>query len=196
MFSSRVVLLGLLATLCAACAAGNGDSSLSAPQRTQTSSPTSPSRDAVPSYLQTYSAEQRTAYAAAVASEAAFDRRNARILAAGKTTKAASAFYHRYSIDWASDWSSLAELANNNATVTGRTKIRWTRPIAIHLPGNGTSVVVLRRCLDQSNLVVTQNGHQLAQPQLKRPRAYKLRLVRRQGEDWWRSGISANGSPC
>jgi hypothetical protein len=146
--------------------------------------------------LNGYNAKQRNAYGAALAAQAAFDRRNARILAAGRTTKAASVFYHRYSIDWVSDWSSLAQLANNHVTVTGRSKVRWARPISIRLPGSGAAVVVLRRCVDQSQMVVTQNGTQLPQPGLKRPRIYKVRLEHRQGEGWWRSGVSQKGSPC
>jgi hypothetical protein len=155
-----------------------------------------PSKDPVPSYLQPYSAKQREAYSSALRAQEAFDRRNARILTAGQTTKAASDFYHRYSTDWTSDWSSLAELANNDASITGRIKVRWARPVSIRLRMHGTSVVVLRRCEDQSNVVVTQHGTVLPQPQLKHPRMYQMRIEQRQGEDWWRSGTAREGRPC
>jgi hypothetical protein len=197
MFFSRVVLATFIAALCAGCGTGHDDSTLPSPSTGASTSPTqTPSRDTVPAYLKAYSVKQRKAYGAALSAQDAFDRRNARILAAGKTTKAASVFYHRYSIDWVSDWSSLAQLANNHVTVTGQTKVRWARPISIRLPGSGTSVVVLRRCVDQSHVVVSQNGSQLPQPELKRPRIYRVRLEQRNGEEWWRSGVAKKGSPC
>ena len=139
---SRAFAATLLAVLCAGCGGSHGDSTLPPPPTTASTSPTqTPSHDAVPAYLKGYHAKQRKAYDAALTAQAAFDRRNARILAAGQTTKAASAFYHRYSIDWVGDWQSLGQLANNHVTVTGRTKVRWARLIAIRLPGSGRRAI-------------------------------------------------------
>ena len=57
-------------------------------------------------------------------------------------------------------------------------------------------VIVLRRCLDESGRVVTQDGKKLDQPQFKKPHIYTVRLEKRAGEDWWRSGIAEQGKPC
>ena len=55
---------------------------------------------------------------------------------------------------------------------------------------------MLRRCLDESGRVVTQNGKKLNQPQFKKPHIYTVRLEKHPGEDWWRSGIAEQGQTC
>ena len=56
--------------------------------------------------------------------------------------------------------------------------------------------MVLRRCLDQSGWVVTQNGKKLDQPQFKDPHVYTVRLEKRDREDRWRAGIAEQGATC
>ena len=72
----------------------------------------------------------------------------------------------------------------------------WTKPRSIKLGGPKGDVIVLRRCLDESGRVVTQDGKKLDQPQFKKPHIYTVRLEKHPGEDWWRSGIAEQGQTC
>ena len=150
----------------------------------------------MPPYLASYTSGEQRAYADALKAHSAFVERDRQFAAAGKTTKRAAAFYRQNSIDWVSDWASLAQLANNHVIVTGRTTVKWVRPVSIELDGNGADVVVLRRCVDSSGLVVTQNGERLEQPNLKVPHVFRVRLEKRAAETWWRVGTAKPGAPC
>lgn len=197
MSTVRIVLAtAIVATSCASCADRTGaatSGNSATPAASIAASPT----QAVPPYLASYTAEERAAYSDALAAEDAFDTSNARFLAKGKTLKAASDFYHRYSIDWVQDWTNLAELANNHVTVTGKASVVWVRPLQIDLATkSGLSVVVLRRCVDSSKVAVTQNGHPVAQPHLDKRHVLRVRMEKRTGEAWWRSGIAERGAAC
>ena len=194
MLRSRIVA-ALLLLPCAACSQ-DGASPAPRPTTSATSSaPTAPT-SSVPPDLADYSEQERAAYTSAVTEYDAFIRRNDHFYAVGQTTVAAKRFYQRYAVDWSTAWGNLAQIANNNVTVTGSTNTVWTRPKSIELGGSKAQVVVLRRCLDESRRVVTQNGKKLDQPQFKEPHVYTVRLEKRSGEDWWRSGIAKQGETC
>jgi hypothetical protein len=150
----------------------------------------------VPPELAGYSGQERAAYERAVTEYDAFTLSNDEFYAVGETTVAAKRFYQKYAVDWSTAWGNLAEVANNNVTVTGTTKTVWTKPKSIELGGRKGDVVVLRRCLDESGRVVKQNGQKVNQPQFKDPHVYTVRLEKRRGEDRWRSGIAEQGSTC
>lgn len=124
----------------------------------------------------------------------AVTQRNDGFCAAGETTAAAKRFYQRYAADWSTAWGNLAQIANYDVTVTGSTRTVWTKPKSIEVGGPEGDVVVLRRCLDESGRVVKQNGQRVNQPQFTDPHVYTVRLEKRRGEDWWRSGIAEQGS--
>lgn len=195
MLPSRVALASFLVVACAACSQ-NGASPTPSPSSSPTTSAPSAPTSSVPPELSGYSEKERAAYQKAVAAYDAFTKRNDRFYAAGQTTVAAKRFYQRYAVDWSTAWGNLAQVANNNVTVTGSTKTVWTKPRSIELSGPGGDVIVLRRCLDESGRVVTQNGKKLDQPQFKEPHVYTIRLEKRSGEDWWRSGIAEQGQTC
>jgi hypothetical protein len=156
---------------CVACSGNDGEAKSTEPPKPPPSvpSPRAPASAAVPRYLAPYTADEREAYGDAVVADERFGRRNSRFLSEGQTTKQASDFYRKYSTDWVSAWSNLGRLADNRVTVTGRATVKWVRPSSIDLGEDGGAVVVLRRCLNESGLVVTQNGEPVAQPQLTRP---------------------------
>lgn len=183
---SAVRMFLVVAILVASCASCSGKATSGNSPGPSTSSSTS-ATPSVPPYLASYTADERQAYADAVAAYATYVERNNRLLAKGKTTVGASDFYHRYSTDWATAWANLAQLANNHVTVRGHTTVTWVRPISVKLKGQGATVE-LRRCLDESALVVTQSGEPLAQPNLQKPHVYRVRLELRSAETWWRSG--------
>lgn len=195
MLRPRLVLATFLVVACAACSDGGASPSPSTDPSSTTSAPTAPT-SSVPPDLAGYSAQERAAYETAVTEYDAFTRRSDHFYASGQTTVAAKRFYQKYAVDWSTAWGNLAQVANNNVTVTGSTKTVWTKPKSIELGGPKGGVVVLRRCLDESGRVVKQNGKKVNQPQFKDPHVYTVRLEKRGGEDRWRSGIAEQGSTC
>jgi len=190
---SRVVLATVVVVACASCSEDGGTSTPTEPPATPSAS-TAPT-GSVPPELAGYSKTERTAFEQAVTEYDAFTRRNDRFYAAGRTTVAAKRFYQRYAVDWSTAWGDLAQVANSGITVTGSTRTVWTKPEAIEL-GAKNDVIRIRRCLDESGRVVTQGGETVDQPQLNDPHVYSVRLEKRPGEAWWRSGIAEQGQPC
>lgn len=196
MSTVRILLAtAIVVAACASCADGTGAATPSNSAKPSASVSALPTQ-AVPPYLASYSPEERAAYAAALMAHAAFVEQDRKFAAAGKTTQRAASFYRRNSIDWVSDWASLAQLANNHVIVRGRTIVKWVRPVTVQVDGAGADVVVLRRCVDSSGLAVTQNGKPLAQPNLKQPHVFRVRLEKRAAETWWRVGTAKQGAPC
>src|SRR6476660_7543168 len=105
----------LLCLACASCSADSGGSAAEHPSTTATPSPSSPTPTVSPE-LAAYTADERAAYQAAVRAYSVFTKRNSEFLAKGQTTRLASDYYHRYSIDWVKAWANLARLANNDVT--------------------------------------------------------------------------------
>jgi hypothetical protein len=195
MLRSRAVLATFLVAACAACSDGGASPASTVDPLTTTRAPTAPT-SSVPPDLAGYSERERAAYAAAVSEYDSFTKRNDHFYSVGQTTLAAKRFYQRYAVDWSTAWGNLAQIANNNVTVTGSTKTIWTKPKSIDVGAPKVDVVVLRRCLDESDRTVTQNGKKLNQPQLKHPHIYTVRLEKHRGEQWWRAGIARQGPTC
>lgn len=195
MLRSRVLLATFLVVSCAACSQDGASSTPSASPDPTVSGPSAPTTSITPE-LAGYDEDERAAYEDAVRDYDAFTKRNDAFYVAGETTIKAKDFYQRYAIDWSTAWGNLAQAANNNVTVTGSTKTVWTKPRSVELGARDGDIVVVRRCLDQSGWVVRQNGKKVAQPQLKDPHVYVVRLEKRSGETWWRSGIAAQEQTC
>jgi hypothetical protein len=195
MLRSRLVLATFLVVTCAACSQNEASPAPSPSPDPTTSAPSAPTFS-IPPELAGYDAKERAAYETAVTEYDAFAKRNDKFYAAGQTTSAAKRFYQRYAVDWSTSWGNLAQVANNNVTVSGSTNSVWTKPRSVKLGGPKGDVIVLRRCLDESGRVVTQDGKKLNQPQFKRPHIYTVRLEKHPGEDWWRSGIAEQGETC
>jgi hypothetical protein len=189
------VLVTFLAVTCAACNQ-NEASPAPSPSPDPTTPAPSATRSSVPPELVGYNEKERATYEAAVDEYDAFTKRNDKFYTAGLTTGAAKKFYQRYAVDWSTAWGNLAQVADSNVTVSGSTETVWTGPRSVQLGGPRGDVIVLRRCLDESGRVVTQNGKKLDQPQFKKPHIYTVRLEKRPGEDWWRSGIAEQGQTC
>jgi hypothetical protein len=195
MLRSRLMLATFLVAACAACSDGAASTAPTESPSSTTSAPTDPTSP-VPPELVGYTEQERVAYESAVTEYDAFTTRSDRFYAAGQTTVAAKSFFQRYSIDWSTAWGDLAVIANNNITITGSTNTVWTKPKSIELGRAMSDVVVLRRCFDESGRVVSQNGKKVDQPQFKHPHVYTVRLEKRRGENWWRSGTVEQGETC
>lgn len=146
--------------------------------------------------LEGYSEEEAAAYEAAVSAYDRFAKRSDKFYEEGATTNAAKEFFQRFSIDWSRAWGDLAQIANSGVTVAGSTKTVSTKPESIELDTTAGDVVVLRRCLDESGRVVTQDGEEIDQPQLQQPHIYTVRLERRPSEGRWRSGVAEQEGTC
>jgi hypothetical protein len=190
-----LLVVTFLVLACASCSGSGHGRSGGPPTSASVSTPSSPTPN-VPADLATYSVDERAAYRDAVQAYAAFTKRNSQFLAKGQTTRAASDFYHHYATHWVEAWANLAELANNDVTVSGPTRVVWVHPKRIDLDPSGSAVVVVRRCLDESRLKVTQGGDLVDQPQLKEPHVYQVRLAKKAGEAHWRSGSVKQGAKC
>jgi hypothetical protein len=150
----------------------------------------------VPPDLAAYSFDERAAYVASVAALRRFSTVNDRFSAQGKLTKQQARFYRRYSIDWVGNWASQAQLVDNKITVTGEVREVWIRPVDIDLTAGRSQTVVLRRCLDQTQVRVFADRRPVPQPQLRVPHVYRLSMVKRPTEDWWRTGLPKQGDRC
>ena len=195
MLRTRTVLASFVVLTCAACTGGDatpGPPATPSPSTSVASTPAS----TVPPELAGYSEDERVAYNEALAAYADYLAESDKIYAKGETTVAAKRFYQRYAIDWSTAWGNLAVVANNDVTITGEARELWTRPVSIGLTLKAGDVVVIRRCVDESQRVVRQNGKRMAQPQFKEPHVYTVRLEERPGEDWWRAGTAKRGRPC
>jgi hypothetical protein len=194
---SRLVLATFVMVTCAACSHNKAASPAPSPSPDpSTSAPSAPTSSISPE-LAGYNEIQRAAYKTAVNQYDAFTKRNDKFYAVGQTTGAAKKFYQRFAVDWSTAWGNLGQVANNKVTVSGATKTVWTKPRLIEVGGSSKGdVIVLRRCLDESGRVVTQNGKKLDQPQLENPHIYAVRLEKHPGENWWRSGIAEQGQTC
>jgi hypothetical protein len=198
----RVMLVATLLVLaCASCsrsddppAAGPRSPSTDAGRSSPSPSPTKAS--AVPAYLRRFDADERQAYRQAKAADAAFERHNDRFITAHHLTNTANAYYHKYSVNWVDDWSNLAALVNNDVRVRGRASVLWTRPDEVNLAAKRGKVVTLSSCLDEHNIQVRQHGRRLKQPQLLTPHVYRVEMLMRTGETWWRTGDSKQVNTC
>lgn len=194
MLRTRIVLASFLVLTCAACTGGDATSAPPASPSSGTFVASTPS--SVPRELAGYSEDERLAYDEALAAYADYLAESDKIYARGETTVAAKRFYQRYAIDWSTAWGNLAVVTNNGVTITGEALALWTRPVSIGLTPDAGDVVVIRRCVDESQRVVRQNGKRMAQPQFKEPHVYTVRLEERPNEDWWRAGTAKLGRPC
>lgn len=198
MLRSRLVAT-LLVLTCAACSQNEASPTATpspSPTQSTPSSSSPPPTSTVAPELAGYSAKEQAAYDAAVSEYDTFITRNDAFYAAGKTTTDAKTFFQKFSIDWATAWGNLAQVANNGVKVRGDATAVWTKPQSIDLKDNRGGVIVLRRCLDESGRIVAQNGTRLDQPQFKDPHVYRIGLEKRAGEGWWRSGIAEQGKTC
>jgi hypothetical protein len=195
MLRPRIWLASFLLLTCAACSGGavtTEPSNSPSPTTSASSTPTA----TVPPELASYSEEERLAYDEAVDAYAAYLAETDKIYAKGETTVAAKRFYQRHAIDWSTAWGNLAVVANNGVTVKGETRLVWLRPKVIRLATDAGDVVVIRRCVDESQRVVRQNSKRMAQPQFEKPHVYTVRLERRPAESWWRAGTARLGRTC
>lgn len=193
MLRLRCAIATLLVVSCAAC---SEDKAAPEPRQSAPTSKPTASETSTPPELVGYTEAERSAYSSAVSEYDRFTRRSDSFYAAGETTLRAKRFYQEYAADWSTAWGNLARVANSGVKVRGKTAAVWTKPRSITLGSADGDVVVLRRCLDESGRVVTQNGRELAQPQLEDPHVYTVRLEKRTGEDRWRSGVAQQGATC
>jgi hypothetical protein len=150
----------------------------------------------VSSDLATYSPDERAAFTVAIAALHRFVTTSDQFLGQGKLTKRQAAFYRRNSINWVDDWANLSQFVHKQVTYKGTPKEVWLRPVSIELTSKDGQVVEVKRCLDQSNLRVFAAGKRVPQPQLKVPHVYRISIIKKPSETWWRTGLPKQGATC
>jgi hypothetical protein len=195
MLRSRLVLATFLVVACAACGSKAADPAPTATSLATTSAPSVPTSSGA-TELAGYTEAERRAYDEAVRAYTAFMAENDRLLAEGTAGAEAVTFFQHNSTNWSQAWDGQKKFADLGVRVTGPTRVLRTQPVRIDIGPNARRVVVLKRCLDESARVVTQNGKTQPQPQFATPHAYTVRLVTKSGETWWRAGIAKRGHTC
>lgn len=190
-----LLVVTFLVASCASCSGSADSPAAETPTGTTTIAPSSPT-PTVPSGLATYSADERAAFTAAVSALHHFSTVNDRFLGQGELTKHQADFYRRNSLDWVADWANLSQFVNKKITFDGRPNEVWLRPVSIDLAAKDGYAVEVKRCLDQSGLRVFANGKKIPEPQLKVPHVYRVSVVKRSSETWWRIGQPKQGSTC
>lgn len=192
----RISLATLLLLACVACGEGEGEAptsrSLDAPSPSAPAAPSS----SIPPELAGYSLPEREAFEAAVVALHRFSRTSDRFISQGRLTRSQAAYYRRNSINWVDDWAGLAQLVNGRITMRGDTREEWARPLRVDLSAAAGEIVVVRRCLDQTDVRVFADGKRVPQPQLKTPRVYRVKMLKKESEQWWRTGLPSQGSRC
>jgi hypothetical protein len=180
---------------CASCAPDSDGPTAAPPSKTSTPLTSSPT-PTIPADLASFGPDERAAFTAAIAALRQFSTTNDRFLRQGKLTKRQAAFYRRNSINWVDDWANLSQFVNEKITFKGTPIEVWVRPVAIDLVGGDGQVVNVKRCLDQSRMSVYTDGVGVPQPQLKSPHVYRVKLLMRPNETWWRVGLPKQGATC
>jgi len=150
----------------------------------------------VPAYLQRFTAEERQSFTSSVAALHRFSSQSDDFLRQRSLTKIQAAYFKKYAVDWTQNWASLAQTVSGKISVRGSARELKLRPVSINLNAKQGQVVVLRRCLDQRSLRVFADGQQVPQPQLREPRNYRVTMLKRPSESWWRTGVPRQGATC
>ena len=84
-------------------------------------------------------------------------------LAVGKATTEAKAFYQEHALIWAVYWDNLRTIEANSIIVKGGSRDIWVKPTRIKFGPDGSASVTVTRCVDNSHLVVVQDGKTVPQ---------------------------------
>jgi hypothetical protein len=125
-----------------------------------------------------------------------FSTINDRFLGQGELTRREAAFYRANSVNWVTDWANLSQFVNKEITFKGRPSEIWLRPLSIDLDAKRGQTIELNRCLDQSGLRVFAAGKEVPQPQLKVPHVYRVLMLKKASEAWWRTGLPKQVGRC
>lgn len=193
-------LLISLATLvllaCAACGRSSGEAPTSRRLESAPSSASPAPSSSVSPELAGYTLPEREAFEAALVALHRFSRASDGFISQGRLTRSQATYFRRNSINWVDDWAGLAQLVNGRITMRGDTREEWARPSRVDLSAAVGEVVVIRRCLDQTSVRVFADGKRVPQPQLRTPRVYQVKMLKKQSEQWWRTGLPRQGSRC
>ena len=192
----RISLATLMLLACAACGGSSDQAPTSRPSESSLSSASPAPSPSVSEELAGYSLPEREAFEAAVVALHRFSRTSDRFISQGRLTRSQAAYFRRNSINWVDAWAGLAQLVNGRITMRGDTHEKWARPSQVDLSAAKGEVVVIRRCLDQTDVRVFADGKRVPQPQLKTPRVYRVKMLKKQSEQRWRTGLPKQGSRC
>lgn len=189
----NALVASLVAALVCGLAAGcGGDPPVPKPIETPKStspSPATPSPD-----LSKYNAAEKEAWHEAYARLSDFTVRQADLMAAGRATPEALAFFKEYSFVWGQSWDNLQTMEANGITIRGLGRVLWIKPTRIKLTPDGSASVTIERCVDIRNVVVTQHGKRVAQTDP--PAVSSVELSRFADTPWRISVLKPNVKSC
>lgn len=189
----------ILVLSCASCTqTGNRPSTIpSATSSTGSApAPSKPATPAIPSYLKTYTHDERNAYASALIARQHFYDRQAGIYAKGRATPGAKNFYRKYTSSWQSYWTRLRQFQTQRIRVIGRSDVISIRPAKISLGDRGGASITLKVCGDGRPVKVMQGGSPVPQP-TRKTSIIEVSMVKLADENWWRVLYEhATEQPC
>ena len=142
-----------------------------------------------------YDEEELAVYREAVRRVDNFEARNQPILAAGKATKEAKAFYQHTLLKWRSSFEQLQSYEEQGIKIARRPVVLSTTATSIKSFQDNAAEVVLRRCTDQSHLQMTRAGVPL--PAVHEEPVIQEVVVYRSENRTWRIGpFKTTDTPC
>ena len=164
------------------------------PSPTLTGAPSSPS-PSEPAVVSRLTDRERRAYMDAVDDYKHFAVGQAKILARGKATKSAQAFYRQRTAAWRSYWGMLQQREAIGLRIKGMGRTIRTRPGPIRLDSTGGGTIELRVCGVAEGVRVFQNGQSVQQPHPV-PRIVRASMVSVGDESPWRLLSEHVGPKC
>jgi hypothetical protein len=177
-----VVLAAAAAVLLVGCQGSTGPrSSVASPAVTQ---PTRP-----------YTADERALYREAVRRVESFDAANQPILARGKATREAKRLYQRRFYYWRPTFRQLRRYEREGIRVARAPVVLSIEPTSIKDFPDSAGEVILRRCIDQSDLGMTRHGRPLP-AEHEEPVIQEVVVSRSENGTWRIDASSTTGEPC
>jgi hypothetical protein len=153
---------------------------------------------ATPAWEDEYTDEQIEQYEAALARWDEYERRAEPIWAEGKVTPAAERLFKEYWLTWPNTLNTLHYLEEQGITRTGRPEVIWSKPNEIIDRGNATTVVI-RRCIDDSNVKVESRAGTPEEPEESGPSLGEITMDK-VGDNPWRitsaDAVEDEGDSC
>jgi len=143
----------------------------------------------------TYDEEELAVFREAVRRVDRFEARNQPILAAGKATQQAKAFYRDTLLKWRSSYEQLRSYEQEGIKIAHRPEVISTAPTSIKSFQDNAAEVVLRRCTDLSDLQMTRAGVLLPAVH-EEPVIQEVVVYRSENRTWSIGPFKTTDTPC
>ena len=143
-----------------------------------------------------FTADERALYREAVRRVESFDAANQPILAAGRATREAKRLYQRrFYDDWQTTFAQLRRYEREGIRVARAPVVLTTEPAVVKDFQDSAAEVVLRRCIDQSDLGMTRHGIPVP-AEYDEPVIQEVVVIRSENRSWHLESFTDTGEPC